>query len=51
MKDIVRVLDEEYPPVVNVLIQQGLVGERRLRPRRAVKKDPRRGLFRNRSSS
>ena len=49
IKDIVRVLDEEYRHVVKVLIQQGLVGDRRLRPRESEEKQPQRGLFRNRS--
>lgn len=34
--DIVRVLDETYAQVVNVLIQQGYIQERRRRPREPV---------------
>jgi hypothetical protein len=44
MRDIVRVLDERYDHVVNVLIDQGLVFERRKNPRN-VEGEQRRSLF------
>ena len=45
MRDIVRVLDERYDHVVTVLIEQGLIRERRKNPR-PVKEERRRSLFR-----
>ena len=44
MRDIVRVLDERYDHVVTVLIDQGLVVERRKNPRN-VDVERRRSLF------
>ncbi len=46
MLDIVRVLDEEYARVVHVLIEQGLIRERRNNPRETVDAERRRSLFR-----
>ena len=46
--DIVRVLDEEYKHVVTVLIEQGLVYDRRGRPRGPAQAEPVRSLFRKR---
>ena len=48
--DIVRVLDEEYRHVVNVLIEEGLVFERRRSHRGAAQAEPGRSVFGNRSS-
>jgi len=48
--DIVRVLDEDYKRVVNVLIEQRLLFERRRRPLGAAQAEPGRSLFRNHSS-
>ena len=45
VRDIARVLDEKYGRVVAVLIEQGLIQERRKNPR-AVKEERRRSLFR-----
>jgi hypothetical protein len=45
IKDIVRVLDEKYDHVVLVLIEQGLIRERRKNPQ-TVKVERRRSLFR-----
>jgi hypothetical protein len=45
MRDIVRVLDEKYEHVVRVLIEQGLVFERR-KNLRNVEGERRRSLFR-----
>ena len=45
MGDIVRVLDDKYNHVVTVLIEQGLIQERRKNPR-AVKEERRRSVFR-----
>jgi hypothetical protein len=45
IRDIVRVLDEKYDHVVWVLIDQGLVFERRKNPRN-VEAERRRSLFR-----
>ncbi|MCI0419067.1 MAG: hypothetical protein L0387_18165 [Acidobacteria bacterium] len=50
IRDIVRVLDEEYRHVVSILIEHGLVFERRRSPRDAAPAEPGRSLFRNRSS-
>jgi hypothetical protein len=47
--DIMRVLDEEYRHVVRVLIEQGLVFERRRSSRAAAQAEPERSLFRNRA--
>ena len=46
MRDIVRVLDERYDHVIDVLIDQGLVFERRKNPRQ-VEVERRRSLLRN----
>jgi hypothetical protein len=46
--DIVRVLDEQYKHVVNVLIEQGLIYDRR-RVSREVAAEPGRSMFRKRS--
>ena len=45
MRDIVRVLDEKYDHVVSVLIEHGLICERRTNPR-TVEIERRRSLFR-----
>ncbi|PYV37173.1 MAG: hypothetical protein DMG06_28820 [Acidobacteria bacterium] len=45
MCDIVRVLDEKYEHVVMVLLEQGLIRERRKNPR-PVREERRRSLFR-----
>jgi hypothetical protein len=45
MRDIARVLDERYDHVVDVLIDQGVVFERRKNPRN-IEVDRRRSLFR-----
>jgi hypothetical protein len=49
IRDIVRLLDEEHRHVVNVLIEQGLVHERR-RSHRGTAEEPKHSLFRKRSS-
>ena len=46
--DIVRVLDEEYKHIVGVLIEQGLVHDRRGRSRGAAQAEPEHSLFRKR---
>ena len=46
--DIVRILDEEYKHVVAVLIEQGLVYDRRGRSRATAQAEPERLLFRRR---
>ena len=46
--DIVRILDEEFKHVVAVLIEQGLVYDRRGRSRAAAQAEPERSLFRKR---
>ena len=46
--DIVRVLDEEYKHIVGVLIQQGLVYDRRGRSRAPAQAEPEHSLFRKR---
>lgn len=45
--DIVRVLDEQHAHVITVLIEQGLIVERRQNPR-PVKVERRRSLLKNR---
>lgn len=47
ISDIVRLLDEEQAHVITVLIEQGLIVERRQHPR-AVKHERRRSLLKNR---
>ena len=47
--DIVRVLDEEYKHVVGVIIDQGLVYDRRGSSRDAAQAEPGHSLFRKRS--
>ena len=47
--DIVRVLDEEYKHVVGVIIEQGLVYDRRGSSRDAAQAEPEHSLFRKRS--
>jgi hypothetical protein len=44
--DIVRVLDETHAQVVNVLIEQGYIQERRQRPRGSVQVDQGRSVCR-----
>jgi hypothetical protein len=46
IRDVVRVLDEKYDHVVNVLIEQGLICERRTNPQRG-EIERRRSLFKN----
>jgi hypothetical protein len=47
--DIVRVLDEDYKHVVRVLIERGLVYDRRGSSRGAAQAEPEYSLFRKRS--
>jgi hypothetical protein len=47
--DIVRVLDEEYKHVVDVIIEQGFVHERRQSSRESAQAEPKSALFRRRS--
>ena len=46
--DIVRILDEEYKHIVRVLIEQGLVYDRRGKSRGAAQAEPENSLFRKR---
>ena len=46
MGDIVRVLDEKYDRVVTVLIEQGLIQERRKNPRQSIQAERTRSLLR-----
>ncbi len=46
ISDIVRILDEKYAHVVHVLMEQGLILERRQHPRQSVPAEGGRLLFR-----
>ncbi len=46
MRDIVRLLDETYGHVITVLVEQGLIRERRERPRKPIPAARSRMVFR-----
>jgi hypothetical protein len=47
--DIVRILDEDCKHVIGVLIEQGLVYDRRRSSRESAQAEPERSIFRKRS--